>query len=126
MGVLILKPQYFLKSSLFFHEDIQFVALAVSVKGCLVKPAYAGDEASVLIEKEKTFLSQFPSKMKDTSIVALLQGCLHRNICDPLLSIFVGLCPVVRCMSGIQAPAILIFEQALQKEAHSGELYDER
>lgn len=29
-------------------------------------------------------------------------------------------------MSGIQAPAMLIFEQTLQKEAHSGELYEER
>lgn len=29
-------------------------------------------------------------------------------------------------MSGIQAPAMFIFEQALQKEAQSGELYDER
>lgn len=28
-------------------------------------------------------------------------------------------------MSGIQAPAMLIFEQALQNEAHSGELHDE-
>lgn len=87
----------------------------LSVKGHLVKPAYAGDEASVLIEKEKTFLSQFPSKMKDTSIVALLQGCLHRNMCDPLLSIFVGLCPVVRCMSGIQAPAFLSLNRHCKK-----------
>lgn len=44
--------------------------------------ADAGDQASVLIEKEKKILSQIPNETKDTSIVALLQRYLHRNTCD--------------------------------------------
>lgn len=59
------------------------VCCPVSVKRHLIKSAYTGDEANVLIGKEKKILSQIPNEIKDTSIVALLQGCLHRNICDP-------------------------------------------
>lgn len=103
------------------QQNIQF-ALPASVKGHLVKSTYAGDEASVHMEKGKNFYFT-NSKWDERYLCSSFAAGVSSQQC--MWSIALNFClffPVVKCMRRIQAPAMLIFEEALQQEAHSREL----